>query len=297
MVGRDAMTIESCEECRGIFHLLKGAGDTTTRTPAKLPAILSTREVSTLEMDARTQKLVNLRKAYERKLPETDENTVEHEHQRGIITGITLAIDVLQGAGIKIKDRASVQQGQGALRISPLKDVPRAVPPRTRTKVARVDSNSLSVMEGILLDVLLARGEPTSKELLGILSLYAPSGPMNTALKTLRESGHIEGVGQKISATTQARGEGRPSRKLLCGDALLAAWVKKLSVMEGELLTAIVHIARSRREECRSVSIDNEEIQNEADYRPSGPYNTAMKRLRNTSLIERGTNHPNAELL
>lgn len=279
------MTVESCEECRGIFHLLKGAGGTSARTSTRLPPILeSAPKVSDIEqspsapLDERTQKLVNLRRAYERKLPETDENTVEHEHQRGIITGITLSIGVLRGAGIEIDDP----------QVGPSR--PRA---RARESSARPvsENGKLSVMTGALLGILVARGKSTSKELLGVLSGYAPSGPFNSAMKSLRDAEFIEGSGQ-ITATAKGRDMIKAAPKLLHGDALLMVWVAKLGVMEGELLSAIVSIARAREGR-----IDHEEIQSESGYRPSGPYNGGMKRLRNTNLIVTGTNRPIAELL
>lgn len=227
--------------------------------------------VSVAEYDAHAQKLVLRRRGYEAKILTTPPGQ-ERDIQQGIIDGLQIAIDILRGDGVEIVDP----------------------PPKRTRKRQKTDGESgeLGAMARALLSVLVAREKPTSKELLGVLSVYAPSGPMNTAMKDLRDAELIDGAAHGIVATQRGRDEAKSVVKPLHGDALLAAWVNKLSVQEAELLQSIVTIARKR-----AGAISNDEIQSESGYRPSGPYNTAMKRLRDTHLIEPGTNRPVEELI
>lgn len=221
-------------------------------------------------LEERVQILVKLKRGYQASLSDDDPDTVEHEHKRGIVAGMQMAIDKLCAVNeIKVDD-----------------------PPPPKKKARSGSDGELSTMAKALLAVLVARKKPTSKDLLGVLSGYAPSGPMNTVLKALREGGFIDGVGQQIVATDKGREKVPTALRLPHGDQLLAMWNAKLGVMEGKLLSTIVAIGRSREG-----AITNQQIQTMSMYAASGPYNTSMKRLRNTNLIVRGTNRPIQELL
>lgn len=269
------MSIENCEECRATFHLLQGAGGRGAARPARLPALLERTEpepvrASSTAYDVHAQKLVLRRRGYEAKLLTTPAGP-EHDIQQGIVDGLQIAIDLLKGEGVEFDDPP---------------------PKRTRTRSAKAEGD-LGVMELVLLGVLVARGKPTSRELLCILSGYAPSGPMHSALKCLRDNELMDGPPGALTATSTARSTPRlVVPKLPHGDELVEMWIAKLRVMEGELLKSIVTLARKR-----PGAISNEEVQNEAGYRPSGPFHSAMKRLRNTNLIVRGTNRPVDELV
>lgn len=279
------MSVNDCEQCRGIFHLLIGAGKAdgvkgANGSRAKMPAILDpvpapvTAPPATY--DAHAQKLVLLRKGYERKLESTPAGT-EHDVQQGIVDGLQIAIDLLRDDGVETVDPA---------------------PPKTRRRSANAKTKAdvddlndlapLSDLEQTLLGVMIgAHPNPLTLTQIVIMSLYSPSGTVSKAFARLRAKGLMNGNGAANWATED--GLSAASEIVRTPSDLLDAWVKKLGTPESELLDAAAVIVTDHGEK----KISTGQLVKATGYASSGTVSNALARLRRQGLIVKGTNNPN----
>ena len=298
------MTTQACEHCRAILHhLLAGAGMVPLGSSG-LPESPVGPRAPGAAVAADAQALVPLRRAYEVKLSTWREGTIEHEGTRGIIEGIQLSINTLRGRGVEIDDPAppktrakrSSSPSSSLLTSTSIVRNETKKTKATPTEVTPATHPALDKMQTAILLVAAGRyPEPTSDEMLSILTVYKRSGSFTAALGELRAQGLIEGDGSSNVVTSE--GMGRVvvpvpgDRRVVRGSALAQRWIAKLERMEAKLLEASLALAKSMNS-----PISDDALAREADYRRSGSFTHALGRLRAIGLIGRKTNLPIAEL-
>lgn len=232
----------------------------------------------------RLQVLVACKRAYAVDLRRTFEpGSAEYEYQRGLVGGMQMAFDVLcKQEKIEIPDDPP--------RLDPLSVMPATTAPTSGT------TPSLSRLERGLLGTLLSAKRPLSRVELSILSRYAPSGDVSTAMARLRREGLVEDT-LSDRCTASARGaevftaDGSTVEPLPSKAELRRAWIEKFDTLTGNLLSASCDLAATHHG-----VIPRHALLTHAGYRPSGDVSSAIGRLRRLHLLDKG-HRPHPELL
>ena len=281
------MAARTCETCRAIIGALirVGAPSTQLGDVEEEGKAQATSTVPLDHFDARLRSLVKLKRAYERDLPANEPDTVEHEHKKGIVVGMQMAIDkICKETGIEVDDPPPPKARRRALPTT----APASLVAVPAAEIAPHTTNGLSKMAARLLRTAVARGRPIPNDELATLSGYSTSGSFSEALADLRDGGLFSGNGSANKVTPLGVARAGKVQPLPTGQKLLAHWQSKLDVMPAKLLGVIVEIAAQQHED----AIPNNAIAEAAEYQMSGSFSSAMARLRKLNLIDRKTNRP-----
>lgn len=232
-------------------------------------------------LPVRLAMLVKLKRAYEKDLGQAFEpETVEYEHQRGIVAGLQMAVDSLSKAeGIKVED---------------------PLPPKTRTRgLAEADGRGLVDAElGAqalrVLQVAALRHEGSTDLQLAIYSGYSvTSGGFGKALATLRAHGYlVEGDRKGRNVIGRTRAQLPEGMRLPTQDVLVTMWRTKLPTQASAVFSAAVVLARAS-----SDAVTAEELAQATHYSiTSGGFGKALAKLRKLGLLQAG-NRPPKEFL
>lgn len=294
------MTTRTCETCRAVEALIRGAGTTQgLAAAAALP--------TAADLEARVRALVSLKRAYEQDLPADDPDTVEHEHKRGIVVGLSIAITRIQSeTGISVDDPA---------------------PPRTRRR-GRAGEGGLVDSAGekkLCLGCEAGRGPHThdawiqhapSRYALSLLSAIARRHPRTTsdeqvaviagrslrsssfaeAMSQLREDGLVTGPASgRVATPAGVERVGRVAPEPT-GSELLALWQARLERAEGRILEAIVDLTRRLPNDGARLSVSD--VSRRSRYsETSSSFTAALGRLRRLGLVDGGSLRCATELI
>jgi len=209
-------TTRTCERCDAVEALIRKALGLTGPAATTVVAPAFTGDAGDLE--TLVQSFVGLRRGYEQDLPTDDPDTVEHEHKRGIVVGLQMAIDLGKKTGIRVDDPAPPKtrksrearkavSGEGG-------DLLDGYGPHTRK--ARISTPPSPYALSLLWVAARRHPSPSTDEQIAVLSGRSRrSSSFTEAMGALREGRARRGAGERARRDPQRPKAGRRAPRII----------------------------------------------------------------------------------